>query len=354
MASIYQRKNKDGTKVWRAVIRIKGHPSVSNHFERKQEAQDWATQVERDIRLGQFKFDQYNKLQTFDELVDRFLQDGSLEHHKSQQDTLRHINYWKIIFSGYALVHITTELISKERKIFSETLSSKGKKRSPATTNRYFASLSALLSYAVRELNWLSENPCFNLRKLKENSGRDRVLTEEEINRLLQSCTESKSPYLYTIVLIALTTGARQSEILNLEWKHIDLENHLAFVKESKNGKPRSLPLAESVVELLKNIPRHPYKSLVFASKTAFGKIDIKKAWQQALIRAEINDCRFHDLRHTFCTMAAAQGASNLELASATGHRTLQMLMRYTHLDAQNTKKFTNHISQKILPGDNQ
>ncbi|MCP6769709.1 tyrosine-type recombinase/integrase, partial [Klebsiella pneumoniae] len=74
---------------------------------------------------------------------------------------------------------------------------------------------------------------------------------------------------------------------------------------------------------------RNSAKPLIFASKTAFGRIDIKKAWKEALKRAKIEDCRAHDMRHTFCTLAAKQGASNLELATAMGHRTLAMLQRY-------------------------
>lgn len=295
MASIYSRKNKDGSKVWRAVIRLKGHPAVCNHFERKQEAQDWATEIEREIRLGKFRFDQYNKVHTFDDLAHRFVQDGALEHHRSQKDTLRHIGYWKERLSSYALIHITAELVGKERKLILETPSSKGNLRKLATINRYISTLSSLLSYATRELNWISENPCLNLRKLNENSVRDRILTDEEITRLLHTSKESRSPHLYPIVLIALTTGARQSEILNLEWQHIDLINHLAYIKETKNGRPRSFPLVDSVIEALEILPRYPHKSRVFASKTAFGRIDIKKAWQTALSKAEIKGCRFHE-----------------------------------------------------------
>ena len=84
-----------------------------------------------------------------------------------------------------------------------------------------------------------------SLIKLKENPGRDRILTSAEIERLLSACRKSRSLYLYPIVLIALTTGSRQGEILNLEWKHIDFENKLAHLKETKNGDPRSIPLSE-------------------------------------------------------------------------------------------------------------
>lgn len=80
--------------------------------------------------------------------------------------------------------------------------------------------------------------------------------------------------------------------------------------------------------------------------------LNIKKAWQQALKRANITDCRAHDMRHTFCTYAAAMGASNLQLQTATGHRTLNMLLHYTHMDVEVTKQFSNQISDQILKGN--
>ena len=352
MVSVYKRK--DGTPGWRAVVRIKGYPTVCNHFDRKKEADDWAKETERKIKIGQFKFDQYKKQYTFKELFERFISDGALEHHKSKADTLRHLDYWNEQFESYALLHITPELIGKKRKALLDTPTLRGKKRSASTINRYMASLSSLLSYAAQKLGWINENPASRLIKLKENPGRDRVLSKDEITRLLAAARQSKSLYLYCIILLSLTTGARQGEILNLEWRHIDFENKIAYIKESKNGRPRSIPLCKPVVEELQKLyqQRNPQKPLVFASKTAFGKVDIKKAWQQALKRADIQNCRAHDMRHTFCTYAAAKGASNLQLQTATGHRTLSMLLQYTHLDVQVTKQFSNQISEQILTGN--
>ena len=354
MASIFKRKNENGTTVWRAVVRIKGYPTVCNHFDRKQEAEDWSSNVERQIKAGQFKFDQHNQIRTFAELTERYIQDGALEHHRSSDDTLRHLNYWKSRLGSYGLVHVTPELLGKERQFLVDTPTNKDRKRTAATTNRYMASLSSLLTYATLQLRWISENPALRLMKLKEGPGRDRVLTEEEITRLLTASRNSKSPYLYCIILLSLTTGARQGEILGLEWKHIDFANKLAYIKETKNGRPRSIALCDPVIEELQKLHTHrnPQKPLVFASKTAFGRIDIKKAWKQALLRANIINCRAHDMRHTFCTYAAAKGASNLQLATATGHRTLAMLLHYTHMDVQVTKQFSNQISDQILKGD--
>lgn len=350
MASIQKRKNKNGTSHWRAIVRLKGYPTVCNHFERKQEAEDWAADVEREIKQGKFNFDQHKKQHTFNQLLERYINDGCMEHIRSAEDMIHHLNYWKSRLGSYGLIYLTPELLGKERRHFVATPTNKNRKRSSATINRYFASLSALLSYAVK-LMWIEENPSFRLTKLKENPGRDRVLTADEISHLLTACQESKSTYLYCYVLMSLTTGARKSEILGLEWRHVDLENKLAHLKETKNGRPRSISLPDPVVAELTLLyhERNPAKPLIFASKTAFGQIDLKKAWQEALKRSKIINCRMHDMRHTFCTLAARQGASNLELAAAMGHRTLSMLQRYTHLDIEVTKKFSKGIADQIV-----
>jgi hypothetical protein len=143
MASIQKRKNKDGTSHWRAVVRIRGYPTVCNHFERKQEAEDWAADIERQIKLCQYKPERVKASHTFLDLATRFLESSALEHHKSAKDALRHIAYWKDRFTGYALVHLNSEFIAKERRILQDTPTLKGKPRNTATVNRYLASLSS-------------------------------------------------------------------------------------------------------------------------------------------------------------------------------------------------------------------
>ena len=355
MASIYKRKNENGTTVWRAVIRIKGYPSISNHFERKQEADDWAKETERRITLGQFNFTAHNKHHTYTDLLHRMEGDGAFDLQRSFENCRSQFDYWKQRLGVYALIHITPELIAQERKLLIESPLIDDAKRSPSTINRYIAVLSSTLGYAVKKLRWITENPCKTLSRLKESAGRDRILNDDEITRLLDACKQSKSSLLYPIVLFALTTGARRGEILKLEWRHIDLKKGIAFLTETKNGRPRSVALSDPVIAELKALYslRNPAKPLVFASKTAFGQIDIKKGWMQAVQRAGLTDYHFHDLRHQFATFAAGQGASNVELATAMEHRTLSMLLRYSNLDAKNSKKFSDHISERILKGKN-
>ncbi len=228
MASIYQRKNKDGTKVWRAVIRIKGYPTVCYHDERKQVVQDWARETEQQIRAGKYKFDRPEQTKTVTNLIDRYLEESVCDHHKSEKDTRRHLQYFKESIGQYALAYITPDLLIAEQKKLLKTPTYRGASRNAATVNRYFSSLSGALRYALRNLRWIDENPCLNLLKLKETPKKRRVLSSDEEMRLLQACKESLSPYLYCITLIAMTTGARKGEILALTWDCIDFEQRLA------------------------------------------------------------------------------------------------------------------------------
>jgi integrase len=205
MASIYQRTNKDGKKVWRMVIRMKGHPTICDHFDRKQQAEDEARKIEAQIRDGKYVSNKA-KDKTLAELIDLYIPDGVLGHHKAAKDTIFQLNYFRERLGSYALIYITPELLLQERKRLLELPTYRDTLRNPATVNRYFATLGGAFRYACKNLRWIDENPCANLLKLKAKPRTRRILTESEEIRLLQACRESLSPYLYCIVLIALTT----------------------------------------------------------------------------------------------------------------------------------------------------
>lgn len=352
MASIYQRTNKDGSKVWRAAIRIKGHPPVCNHDERKQVVEDWAKETEAKIKNGKYDFAK-NKEKTLSELIDLYIQDAVISHHKAADDTIYQLSYFRDKIGKYALNYITPELLLAERKKLPTEKSKRGKILNPATVNRYFSTLSGAFRYACKNMRWINENPCLNLLKLKAKPKVRRILHQDEEIRLLAACRESKSPYLYCIVLMALTTAARKSEILNLNWDDIHFDIRIAHIKDSKNGRSRNIGLVGSVINELKKIydKRDPRKNLVFASKTAFGKIDIKKSWNKALQIAEIEGFVFHGLRHHYCSVGAKDGASGLQLRSQMGHTTASMTDHYTHLDAESTRFIGENIEKRLLKG---
>lgn len=355
MASIYQRTNKDGSKVWRAVIRKKGHPTISKCFERKQAADDWAYETENNINRGKHSTNQSKQKKTVLELIDLYIQDAVIGHHKAAKDTIHQLNYFKKQIGDYALIYITPELLLQERKILAQTPTNRGVLRNASTINRYYATLGGAFRYACKNLRWIDENPCANLIPLKTKPKERRVLVGDEEYRLLQTCRQSLNPYLYCIVLMAITTGARKSEIMNLTWDSIDFENRFAHIKVSKNGRPRRVGLVESVIQELKRLyeVRDISKNKVFASKTTFGRLDIKKAWQSALQRAEIDNFVFHGLRHHYCSIGGQIGASGQQLRSQLGHATASMTDHYSHLDAQATRFIGESIENRLLRGKN-
>jgi len=153
---------------------------------------------------------------------------------------------------------------------------------------------------------------------------------------LLEACAASDWKALHTLVLLAISTGARRGELVNLKWTGVDLKAAHATVQDTKNGDSRVLPLVSKALEAvralkLQNRARSDY---VFPQPSGFPRpyVYFDGYWQKALATARLEDFRFHDLRHTTASYLASQGASLLEIADTLGHRTLNMVKRYAHL----------------------
>ena len=352
MATIQKRKNKNGSFSYKVMIRSQdGFPPAYKSFPTYQEAKDWAIQEEARRRQGVYFPDTLKKRNTLNDLISSYLDNILPMKPKNAKDTKRHLEWWKKRIGSLPLNRITSQIIAGCRKELAQTLTPKGILRSPSTTNRYIASFSVALTYGVKELGWLSENPAFRVSKLKEPEGRDRVLNQNECKKLLQACLDSKNNLLYPIVLLALTTGARKGEILSLTWDCVDLEKGIIQLKKTKNNHPRSIPLVGNALKALHLLhsQRKSHHQKVFPSKKHFCQIDIRKSWTKACQKAGLSNLRMHDLRHCFATFASKAGASNMELLTAMGHRTLQMLKRYCHMDSMHTKRFSEHVDQFIM-----
>ena len=137
-------------------------------------------------------------------------------------------------------------------------------------------------------------------------------------------------------------------------WEDISFPKRIAYIRTSKNNRSRYVSLVDSVIQELQRLysVRDPNKPLVFASKTAFGKVDIKKAWESALKRAGIEDFVFHGLRHHYCTRGVDVRASGMQLRSQLGHSSGQMTDLYSsHLDAEATRFIGESIEQRLIGG---
>lgn len=210
----------------------------------------------------------------------------------------------------------------------------KRKAIAPATLNRYIASIGAVFSFAIKRRiapkGWV--HPCRSIERRPESAGKTRFLADEERERLLEACRASQWPRLYLLVLLAVTTGARRGELLGLRWADIDLQRSEAYVRTSKNGDAKVLPLVPAAVVELRRFAAGA-SSLVFASQRRPDQAySFEVRWQLALKEARVKNCRFHDLRHTAASMLARSGATLLEIGDLLGHRQLQMTKRYSHL----------------------
>ncbi len=337
MATIEQRKAGSNT-TYRVKIRLKGHPSQTATFERKTDARRWAQRTEAEKH-------------TLAELVDRYLRDVMPSKPKSEVDQKRQLLWWKQQLGHYVLADVTAVVIAEHRDRLAGGLTPQGRQRSPATANRYLGALSHALTIAVKEWGWLDDNPMRKVCKLKEPRGRVRFLSDDERSRLLEAC-RAHSPALYSIVVLALSTGARQGEILNLTWQDIDLARGMIILEETKNNERRSIPLQGHALELVKAMKkiRRIDTDLVFPARQDPSKpLYVQGIWRVVVKRAGIEDFRFHDLRHSAASALAMSGASLAEIADVLGHKTLQMVKRYAHLSEQHTAGVVARMNKTIF-----
>jgi len=214
----------------------------------------------------------------------------------------------------------------------------KGDKDRPAvadsTVREEIYMLSKVLDFAQTEkgISLPRGNPVEKIRKPSESKGRERRLSAEEWKAFEKECRASRNPWLWPAVQLAVETAMRQGELLTLTWSQVDRKNRLAMLDDPekiKNGEPRAVPLSPAALAVLDALPRSvsglvlPVRRMTLYSVFA------------AACAGKGRNYTFHDLRHEALSRLAERGDFNvLELAAVSGHKTLQMLKRYTHLQA--------------------
>lgn len=351
MAVIQERKTSDGKIKFRVLVRLKGYPTQSATFDRKTDAKKWAQQTEAAIRERRHFKTAEAKKHTFGEMVDRYLRDSLPNRQKGQQKQKSLLLWWKEALGPYALAEVTPALISEYRDRLLNEYTYRGTQRSPSTVVRYMSALSYVLNLAVNEWEWLEFNPMAKVKKPKEPRGRVRFLDQDERERLLEACQKSRNRFLYTIVVLAISTGMRQGEIINLTWKDIDFKRSQIVLHETKNGERRVVPITGLGYDLLHELRkiRRIDCQLVFPGSDLLKPIDFRNAWERAVKEALIRDFRFHDLRHTAASYLAMNGATLAEIAEVLGHKTLQMVKRYAHLSEAHTAGVVEKMNKKIF-----
>ena len=266
---------------------------------------------------------------TFDEMMAKYL-----DEHVSQKASARsYRGYVKNLlgfFSGSLVAEINPPMIN-DYKV-------KRRKHgvSPATVNREMAVLKNAFNKALKEWEWVKENPATKVSMEKEPPGRVRYLTDEEFERFHDACAD----WLKPIVMVARHTGMRRENILSLRWEQVDMGRRMVILEHTKNGEHHGIPLNDTMFELFKRLSkvRHINSSYVFCKPDGKRYVEVKGAFGRAVERAGIKDFKFHDLRHCFASALVQRGADLYEVQRLLGHKSHAMTQRYAHLSRENLR----------------
>ncbi len=350
MRGIEIRENKYGVERFRIRIRKKGKKHVSKTYRTATLAKKNKCRIESALEIDQAESVHLGKL-FFKDLVERYIQTILPQNPKNSRNKRRHLFWWNQKFGYLPLRDIKPNLIALARDELLATKTIKGTFLSPTTVVRYLSTLSHAFAIACKEWEWIKENPILKIKKPQPAKGRLRFLNIDEKDRLLAACKESDSKDLYLIVILAISTGMRRGEILNLSWRNIDFETETIWLDETKNGEQRFIPLIGIPLTLLKSKYAGQSKEyLVFpSSKQPSSPIDIRSAWEKVLKVAGIENCVFHSLRHTTASNMAMDYASLIEIAELLGHKTLQTTKRYAHLSDKHLRERVLKLQTKLF-----
>jgi len=354
MATIMKRKlQRTNQHCYTARIRVKGYREEIKSFSTRSAAKAWATSTEAAMREGRYLITHTKQNITIEMMISKYLKEVLPKNPKARlKGTVsQQLRFWQRRIGHFKLTEISSRLIVQIRDELSVGITPRGNIRKPATVNSYINCLNHCFNIAMKEWNWINQNPVTNVGRLKKNNARVRFLKAHERERLLKACEQVSSGYLKKIVQFAIYTGSRRGELENLRWGQIDFRRRKLYFLDTKNGESRGVHISEPLSKLLKSIHSADCHSdhLVFRSpKDPYRPIRFNNSFKKALKMARIKDFRFHDLRHDAASLLAQNGATLLEIASVLGHKTLAMVKRYSHLTEDHTKTILEKMNSNI------
>lgn len=354
MATINARKGPDENDKmvvigYQAIIRKKGHPSQTKTFRAKRDAERWARQIESEMERGVFVQRTESEQTTLNELLDRYSREvlPTLKGGYREQSRIKALQN---SLGAYSLAVLNSSMIAKYRDKRLSTISEKtGRLVSAQTVKHELGLLQRALKMAVMEWGIALPGgiPTATVKKPSLPPARNRRLVDDEEERLLAACDEARNAWLRPVVVFAIETAMRAGEIvetwklnkktgkremvsIGLQWSEVNLKKRTAHLPETKNGNARTVPLSSRAVTVLEALPRN-------LDGRVFGVTyeGIHQSYVRACRRAGIKGLTFHDLRHEAITRLAEQGLTIMELQAISGHKTMQMLLKYTHLRAE-------------------
>ncbi len=329
---IYRRKNSKTWWMSKCVDGIQYRQSTGT--VRKMEAQaiyeEWAAGIKSGRPVPAVRANVKSEKMTFRELAEKYLEyaRGRLKSY----DRLKS-------FAGTLIKRFGDKLIEDFTMFDLESLQGdilrKGQSR--AYANRLVVLAKVMFNKAF-DWELVNEDVIKQLKRCKLLNGevkRLRYLSDKEAETLLSNCDAHLKP----LIIMALNTGMRKSEMLGLTWDKVDLKNRLILLDKTKNGERREIPINDTLYGVLSGLTRHIKTDYVFYNpQTLKPYQDFKKPFLKALAKSRILDFRFHDLRHTFASWLIMKGADLTTVKELLGHKDIKMTLRYSHLSQAHIK----------------
>ena len=332
MASFIPRKGPGGKRVWQAHIRRRGYPAQVRTFDAKAEAEAWAATIESEIARGTFISRAEAEGTTLAEALGRYAVEVSSKKKSGTRESSTIRAWQESVLGPRALASIRGKDIAQAVR----DLEARG--LAPNSIRIRLALLSHLFNTA--RAAWGMEsltNPVDLVKgqRPKLPGGRTRRLVGDEQARLLAAARAyDAGPHagvgIANIITWAIETAMRRGEIAAMRWDHLDRRARVLLIPETKTGTPRRVPLSTAALGVLDQIPRR-----IDGRVWGMRPDSISQAFERVCKAAGIEGLTFHDLRHEATSRLFEKGLNPMQVAAITGHKTLQMLKRYTHLRAE-------------------
>lgn len=358
MVNYYKRENKNGT-TYQATIRIKGYKTLRKTFKKKTAAQVWAEPIEALMKEGkyieqsQLQGSTFQKvhLENMSELINYFRDNVAPTRYADAHKYDCMYDWWIDKIGNLKVINITASDLASCKQILLTEKMENGEPRKANTINKYLMCISAVLTYARDELELIEYNPMSKVKTVPKPEGRKRYLSIEELAKYLDAC-KKHSLMIYVFVLIALGTGGRYSEVQHLKVENIDYENERVYYLDTKNKTSRGVHVEPDTLELLKQycIDNDIKSGYIFKGKRGDSLAFIRGVLYQIIRDVGLEDFTVHDMRHTFASYSAMNGATLLDIAELLGQKSLAVTRRYSHLTQKHTDSIVKKVVKKIIP----
>ena len=306
-------------KKTKAIIHKQGHRTLCKTFIKKTDAAVWARKVESEIERGLFEDTAKAKTTCFKLVLDEYYQSCAQRQLKALKFVRSHSRTITAHLGSNMIADINSELLASYRDTRLQRVR-------PATVKHELGIIMRALKFAVNEKGiYLPSFPKITFPQVR--NARNRRVSDDEIERLTSHIS---NPEVNLLIKLALETGMRRGELLNIHWQDINWSAKTLIIPTTKNGESREIPLTSKAM-----------KALVMVSKRDIGALfaikpdSLSQAFNRACKKLNISDLRFHDLRHEATTRLFELGLNVIEVSTITGHKDLTMLNRYTHLKAE-------------------